>query len=80
MIVKKRNLPREIQKLEALSRRLPDKHPRYPHVLEQLAKLRAGYRGEQSLDYHISFLSEENFLILQNLRLRNYFSFFLLNY
>lgn len=69
MIVKKRNRPLYIQKLEALLRRLPRNHPKIPLIQENLAKHTAGYRGEHSIDYPLSFIDQRNYLILHDLRL-----------
>lgn len=59
----------KIQKLEALLRRLPEQFPKTKQIEDELAKCLAGYRGEQSLDYHLSFLEEKKYLILHDLRL-----------
>ncbi|MDM5200536.1 nuclease-related domain-containing protein [Fictibacillus enclensis] len=69
MIVKKRQLPLMIQKLQSLLRRLPKNHPKIPYIEENLAKKMAGYRGEYSIDYPLSFLSSQNYFILHDLRL-----------
>ncbi|MED1204551.1 nuclease-related domain-containing protein [Heyndrickxia acidicola] len=71
MVVKERKIPIKIQKIEALLRRIPITHPKRPLMEEELAKSYAGYRGEQSLDYHFKFLPEKNYLILHDLRLNN---------
>ncbi len=77
MIKKERKRPLKIQKLEALLRRLPLDHPKHPFVKEELAKSVAGFRGEQSLDYHLSFLPMNDYFILHDIRLphleNNYF-------
>ena len=72
MVVKERNIPMKIQKLEALLRRIPITHPKRALMEEELAKSRAGYRGEQSLDYHFSFLPDKQYLMLHDLRLSNH--------
>ncbi|TWI59847.1 nuclease-related domain-containing protein [Halalkalibacter nanhaiisediminis] len=68
MITKERKRPLKIQKLEALLRRLPSHHPKYEMIKEALAKSIAGFRGEQSLDYYLSFLPSNEFLILHDIR------------
>ncbi|MFX3623267.1 MAG: nuclease-related domain-containing protein [Ectobacillus sp.] len=70
MIVKERKKPVKIQKLEALLRRLPPQHPKQKEIEENLAKSLSGYRGEQSLDYYLSFLPPKQQLILHDLRLK----------
>ncbi|MCK6258497.1 NERD domain-containing protein [Fictibacillus sp. KIGAM418] len=69
MIVKTRNRPLYIQKLQALLRRLPKNHSKIPFIQETLAKHTAGYRGEHSIDYPLSFLSPQNYYIVHDLRL-----------
>ncbi|WHY71427.1 nuclease-related domain-containing protein [Fictibacillus enclensis] len=69
MIVKKRQLPLMIQKLQSLLRRLPKNHSKIPYIEENLAKKMAGYRGEYSIDYPLSFLASKDYSILHDLRL-----------
>lgn len=71
MILNERKKPLEIQKLETLIRRLPDRHPKMKQIQAELARRKAGYRGEQSLDYHLTFLDQNKYLILHGLRLAN---------
>lgn len=75
MIKKERKVPSKIRKLEALLRRLPPSHPKYREIEGELAKSRAGYKGEQSLDYYLSFLPQQEVFIFHDLRLphNNYF-------
>ncbi|WP_191991791.1 nuclease-related domain-containing protein [Bacillus aerolatus] len=69
MIVKKREVPLKIHKLEALARRLPELHAKRPDVEAELAKSWAGHRGEEALDYHLTFLEEGQHMIFHGLRL-----------
>ncbi|MBD1380198.1 nuclease-related domain-containing protein [Metabacillus arenae] len=71
MIVKERRIPLKVQKLEALLRRLPMNHPKRKKVEEELSKNIAGYRGEESLNYHLSFLSKYKHNIFHDLRLQD---------
>lgn len=64
-------MPIHIRKLEALLRRLPKNHVKRKEIEEQLARRMAGYRGEQSLDYYLSFLTKKNYIILHDLRLHD---------
>lgn len=75
MIKKERKIPLKIKKLEALLRRLPTTHSKYREIEGELAKSMAGYRGEQSLDYYLSLLPDQDYLIFHDLRLphKNYF-------
>ncbi|MFD3446492.1 nuclease-related domain-containing protein [Microbacteriaceae bacterium 4G12] len=71
MIVKERKMPIYLQQLEALFRRLPAHHPKRNVVSENVAKHRAGYKGEQAIDYPLSFLPEKEYSILHDIRLFN---------
>ncbi|MBB6453980.1 ribosomal protein L37AE/L43A [Salirhabdus euzebyi] len=70
MIIKERKAPIKLHKLDALRRRLPKTHPKQSLIEEELAKNKAGYQGEQSLDYYLSFLPS-NYHILHDVRLQN---------
>ncbi|RIW33285.1 NERD domain-containing protein [Bacillus salacetis] len=69
MIIKERDKPIFLTKLEALNRRLSINHEKKGVVSQHLINRSAGYKGEQSLDYFISFLSESEYHILHGLRL-----------
>ncbi|MGE8206852.1 nuclease-related domain-containing protein [Heyndrickxia sp. NPDC080065] len=71
MIKKSRTIPIKIQKLEALERRTPSFHPKKSFILDELSRRRSGYKGEKSLDYHLSFLLDRPYHILHGLRLLN---------
>ncbi|APH03674.1 nuclease-related domain-containing protein [Bacillus weihaiensis] len=70
MIIKHRSKPRIILQLEALLQRLPDYHPKLPIINEDYTKRMAGYKGEQSIDYPLSYLNDHTFFIFHNLRLK----------
>ncbi|MFV8826553.1 nuclease-related domain-containing protein [Alkalihalobacterium sp. APHAB7] len=69
MIKKEHKIPKNIQKLEALLRRLAADHPKRPQIEKVLAKATAGFKGEKSIDYYLSFLPEDQFHFLHGLRL-----------
>ncbi|MCD7034503.1 NERD domain-containing protein [Metabacillus sp. GX 13764] len=69
MIIKERTKPVVLLQLEALLRRLPGNHRKRPLIEADLARYAAGYSGEKSIDYHLSFLPEKEFTILHDLRL-----------
>lgn len=71
LIIKERKKSIKLRKLEALYRRLPKSHPKFLKIEEELAKNKAGYFGEQSVDYYLSFLSEESYYIFHDLRLKD---------
>ena len=72
---------REIEKLEAFERRCPKAHPKCPKVAVDLAKALSGYQGEKSLEYYLSFLSDD-YIVLHNIRLQNTlnYSFFQMDF
>ncbi|MDT8858702.1 NERD domain-containing protein [Alkalihalobacillus sp. MEB130] len=76
MIQKEREIPRKIEQLQALLRRLPEAHPKKPQIQEELAKRMAGFRGEQALDYYLLFLDKTKYMIYNDLRLTDETSFF----
>lgn len=63
--------PLKIEQLQALLRRLPKQHKKIALVENELAKELTGYLGEQSLEYYYSFLNENEYGILKNIRLTN---------
>ncbi|WP_257348690.1 nuclease-related domain-containing protein [Pseudalkalibacillus decolorationis] len=68
MILKKRTKPLQLQKLEALYRRIPPEHPKHSTVKESLNRMQAGFKSEQSIDYPLSFLSPKNYFIIHDIR------------
>ncbi|PMC37551.1 hypothetical protein CJ195_12460 [Bacillus sp. UMB0899] len=69
MIVKERKVPLINLKLEALLKRIPATHPKWPLIKENLAKRSSGYKGELSLNYPLSFLREKDYFIFHDVRL-----------
>ncbi|MCD7035399.1 NERD domain-containing protein [Metabacillus sp. GX 13764] len=76
MIIKERTKPTVMLQLEALLRRLPAQHRKRSQIEADLARYTAGYNGEKSIDYHLSFLPEKEFFILHDLRLPSASHFF----
>ncbi|MCC3356067.1 NERD domain-containing protein [Bacillus sp. REN16] len=66
---KELKIPRRVRKLKALIKRLVETYPRYQEISDEYGRRMAGYRGEQSLQYYLTFLIEKNYLIFHNLRL-----------
>lgn len=60
-------MPLNLLKLEALLRRIPSNHPKRRDIEEELAKSKAGFKGERSLQFFLDYLSE--YYIFHNLRL-----------
>ncbi|UOQ45563.1 NERD domain-containing protein [Halobacillus salinarum] len=69
MIIKDRQFPLEIQQLQVLKRRLRPDHPKMQEVEAKLVRQLAGYKGELSLGYPLSFLPADYF-IFHDLRLK----------
>ncbi|MDP4551966.1 nuclease-related domain-containing protein [Alkalihalobacillus macyae] len=69
MIGKLHDAPLNLLKMDALLRRLPPYHNRYEEVKEQLKMYSAGFYGEKSIDFPLSFLEEKRFMIYHDLRL-----------
>ncbi|WP_161524829.1 nuclease-related domain-containing protein [Alteribacter lacisalsi] len=73
MIVKPLKRPVIIDQLEALSRRLPPRHPRYGKIVNDLGGYRSGYAGEKHLLYTLrSFAERPDLNFLHNVRLLQY--------
>jgi len=73
--MKERLKPLYLRKQEALLRRLPKSHILYPKIERDYQKNLAGYKGEKSIDYFLSYLKEE-YLIFHNVRLLDRKHFF----
>lgn len=71
MIMKHRTIPLRIQKNEVLLRRLPKSHKARPGIEKDQAKRWAGYRGEAALDFHLSKLPVNEYMIFHGFRLTN---------
>jgi ribosomal protein L37AE/L43A len=68
MNVKKRKPPHKLLQTEALLTRLqPPDHPKRPLIEQDLKKRKAGYSGELSVDYHLSFLTDKKYMIFNDL-------------
>lgn len=69
MIVLELSKSLKIKSLEALLRRIPPSHPKRINIEEDLGKLKAGFRGEKSMEYLLKFLQNDKYMIFHNLRL-----------
>lgn len=69
MILKERKAPDFIRSMEVLLRRLPGTHSKRALIENDLVKRRAGFRGEEAVDYFLKDLA--GFLILKDIRLSN---------
>lgn len=75
MIAKKREYPIRAELDKLLLKYLSQNHPKRTIIDEDRRAYESGYRGEQTLDYYLNFLPEEEYTIFQSLRLpfKNYF-------
>lgn len=69
MVRQNRSKPLNLLKLEALLNRVEHYHPERPRIEQLYAKMKAGFNGEQSLDYYLSFLDQKEYLVLNDIRL-----------
>ncbi|WP_010529981.1 nuclease-related domain-containing protein [Lentibacillus jeotgali] len=69
MYVKPLALPLHIQEAMALDRRVANTHLQKHAISKAAANLFSGYKGEESLIYHLNFLPEDDFLIFHYLRI-----------
>ncbi len=69
MIKKELKIPMRIKKLGALLKRLSETYPKFKENSDEYHRRMSGYRGEQSLQYYLTFLKENNYFIFHNLRL-----------
>ncbi|MEH7391820.1 nuclease-related domain-containing protein [Bacillus sp. JJ1474] len=76
LIVKERTIPLKILACEALLNRLPPNFEKRPLIEKDLAKRKAGFRGEVATDYYINILTDKEFTIVKNLRLSNGHEYF----
>lgn len=76
MIIKSREIPRDMLQLEALDQRLLANHPQKEIVSQKARNLRTGYKGEISLNYTLEMLPGTDYYIIHNLRLSDKTGFF----
>ncbi|MDN3018020.1 nuclease-related domain-containing protein [Paenibacillus sp. BSR1-1] len=69
LFAKKCEISERIQKFEALEPRISPNHPIRPTLLKEYKNWLAGYKGEKSLEFHLSMLPDKKYLIFHNIRL-----------
>jgi Nuclease-related domain len=69
LFAKERAKPIRIEQNEALIRNLVDSHTKIPLIEQDLKKRRAGFNGEKSVDYHLSFLNSKKYMIFNDLKI-----------
>jgi hypothetical protein len=67
--LKDRSVPIMLRKLEALNLRISHSHPKKKWIERDKALRESGYRGEKKLDMHLMYLPENDFHIINDLRL-----------
>ncbi|WNS75007.1 nuclease-related domain-containing protein [Bacillus sp. DTU_2020_1000418_1_SI_GHA_SEK_038] len=71
MIAKERSIPIKVLANEALLRRISPHLEIWQVIEKDLAKRKAGHRGEVATDYYINKLPDKEFTILKGLRIWN---------
>lgn len=79
MFIKPIQIPYHILQYEALTRRMKAGNT-CDYVLSLYKRLMSGYRGEQSMDYAISYLPDKDFRIFHNLRLYDHVHYFQIDF
>ncbi|MCA1054912.1 NERD domain-containing protein [Rossellomorea aquimaris] len=69
MILKERQVPEIILKLQAILERLPIQHEKIILLKNDLSKFQAGFNGEKSIDFYLQPLLTQDFLILHDIRI-----------
>lgn len=70
MIKKERRIPRKLLMLDALNRRISINHSAKNKIKEEVSMSYAGFRGEQSIDYQLTFIDNPNVYIFHDIRLQ----------
>ncbi len=71
MIKKAREKSNRLLVHEAALRRLVPTHPQYHLIEQEYGKMKYGYKGEEALDYFLTFLPHENYHLLHGLRIKD---------
>jgi Nuclease-related domain len=69
LFAKERVKPLKLEQNEALLRNLVNNHFKIPIIEQDLKKRKAGFTGERSVDYHLSFLDHKKYIIFNDLKL-----------
>jgi hypothetical protein len=71
LIMKARSKPSKLDFNDAILGRLKTNHPKIPIIQNDYRIKEAGHRGEECLDFFLTYLPEENYFLIQGLRLSN---------
>ncbi|WP_299746648.1 nuclease-related domain-containing protein [Rossellomorea sp. y25] len=80
MICKELKVPINIENCQALLWRLPLNHQKIPIVDKDLKKRKAGYNGEATVYYHLSFLKDKKYKIFYDIRLPLFSNYFQIDF
>ncbi|CAH2713934.1 hypothetical protein BACCIP111895_01088 [Neobacillus rhizosphaerae] len=70
MILNERKVPIPLLQREALLRRIDKLHSRFKDIEKELINWKTGYSGEKNVDYYLSYLPDEPYRIINDLRLK----------
>ncbi|MBN8194135.1 NERD domain-containing protein [Bacillus sp. NTK074B] len=80
MICKELKIPIILEKTEALSGRILHQHPKIPLIEKDLRKRKAGYKGESTIYYHLTFLRDKRYKVFYNVRLPIFLNHFQMDF
>jgi Nuclease-related domain len=80
LICKELKIPINIDKSQALLWRLSLNHQKIPIVDKDLKKRKAGYSGEATVYYHLSFLNDKKYKIFYDVRLPLFSNYFQIDF
>src|SRR5699024_3015082 len=73
-------IPKHILQAQALDRRSSGNHPFKDKISKRAMNRLSGYKGEQSMDFHLQFLPEDYFFIFHYVRLPDEYGYFQLDF
>jgi hypothetical protein len=76
LFAKNLTVPILLHKTEALERRIKPNHEKMPIIKAKIKALKSGYNGEKVINYHLSQIPSQKYLIFHDLRLPLGNSFF----
>ncbi|NLP51345.1 nuclease-related domain-containing protein [Bacillus sp. RO1] len=71
MIKKQREKSHRLLTHEAAMRRVPKNHPKYSLIEKEHGRLFYGHKGEDAMDYFLTYLPDDKYFILNSLRLED---------
>ncbi|TFJ92725.1 nuclease-related domain-containing protein [Lentibacillus salicampi] len=80
MFIKPLAVPKHILQAQALDRRTPANHFFKGKINSRATNLSSGYKGEESMNFHLQFLPEDDFLIFHYVRLPDLYGHFQIDF